>query len=347
MGGFPLTSLPVFGKVEAYTLLGSYPCWSRVEVASLSSIPWFVTQASRHAMGNGSLSSPPGRVWERTTVGRWRAEVAIQPMADGTTPPLGMMWRRFLALYIRQPLWICTLCLGVLYSCAGTRQGVQFEPAREHYTRALQYLSIGAGEQAVKELNEAVKLEPTNPEFRNILALAYHTEGRYEFALTHYAKALELAPGYAEAHVNLAALYLDLGRWDDAIAQGREALRSTAYQKPEKAYYNIGRAYVGKKDLISARRAFRDALAFHDNYPEAHLDLGSVYYQQGQVEDAIREFREAVRLRPNYAEALYNLGIAYLERGSKAEAAAQFQKVIQLDPESELAESAKVHLGTL
>jgi Tfp pilus assembly protein PilF len=145
--------------------------------------------------------------------------------------------------------------------------------------------------------------------------------------------------------VNLAALYLDLARWDDAVAQGREALKITTYQNPEKAYNNIGLAYLGKGDLISARRAFRDALAFHDNFPEAHRNLGTIYFQQGQVEDAIREFRDALRLRPNYPEALIDLG--YLERGRKTEAASQFQKVIQLDPESELAEIAKWYLGTL
>jgi Tfp pilus assembly protein PilF len=282
-------------------------------------------------------------------VGRWRSEVTDQLIADGTTQPQSMMmWKGRFAPCIRPHLWLLILCLLTLSGCMGARrQGARPEPAKEHYTRALQYLSIGAGEQAVKELNDALKLEPTNAEFHNTLAFAYHYEGRYQFALTHYAKALELAPGYAEAHVNLAALYVDLARWDDAIVQGREALKITTYQNPEKAYNNIGLAYMGKGDMISARRAFRDALAFHDNFPEAHRNLGTIYFQQGQVEDAIREFREAVRLRPNYAEAFVDLGVAYLERGSKAEAAAQFQKVIQLDPESELAELAKWYLGTL
>jgi Tfp pilus assembly protein PilF len=258
------------------------------------------------------------------------------------------MRRHLLSLRIRQRLWIFPLCLVVGYGCIGAhRQGGQSEPPRERYTRALQYLSIGAGEAAVRELTEALKLEPTNAEFHNALAFAYHYEGRYQFALTHYAKALELVPSYAEAHVNLAALYLDLARWDDAIAQGREALKITTYQSPEKAYNNIGLAYIGKGDLISARRAFRDALAFHDNFPEAHRNLGTTYFQQGHADDAIREFREALRLRPNYPEALVDLGVAYLERGSKVEAAAQFQKVIQLDPESELAELAKWYLGTM
>jgi Tfp pilus assembly protein PilF len=282
-------------------------------------------------------------------VGRWYSRVASHLTVEDTSHPLSMMLRRHLHnLSIRQSFWLVPLCLIVGYGCMGAhRQGGQSESPREHYTRALQYLSIGAGEPAVRELTEAVKLEPTNAEFHNTLAFAYHYEGRYQFALTHYAKALELAPGYAEAHVNLAALYLDLARWDDAIAQGREALKIPTYQNPEKAYNNIGLAYMGKGDMLSARRAFRDALAFHDNFPEAHRNLGTIYFQQGQVDDAIREFREAVRLRPNYAEALVDLGVAYLEHGSKAEAAAQFQKVIQLDPESELAELAKWYLGTL
>jgi Tfp pilus assembly protein PilF len=282
-------------------------------------------------------------------VGRWRSKVMSQPITDGTTQlPNIMMWRRLLTPGIRQFLWLLPLCLFTLAGCTGAqRQGVQADPAREHYTRALQYLAIGAGEPAIKDLNEALKLDPTNAEFHNALAFSYHYEGRYQFALTHYAKALELAPGYAEAHVNLAALYLDLARWDDAVAQGREALKITTYQNPEKAYNNIGLAYLGKGDLLSARRAFRDALAFHDNFPEAHRNLGTIYFQQGHVDDAIREFREALRLRPNYAEAHVDLGVAYLERGSQAEAIAQFQRVIQMDPESELADLAKWYLGTL
>jgi Tfp pilus assembly protein PilF len=258
------------------------------------------------------------------------------------------MRRYLLASCLRQHLWILPLCLVVGSGCVGTsRQGAQSEPPAERYARALQYLSVGAGEAAVRELTEAVKADPTNAEFHNALAFAYHYEGRYQFALTHYAKALELAPGYAEAHVNLAALYLDLGHWDEAIVQGREALKITTYQSPEKAYNNVGLAYLGKGDLISARRAFRDALAFHDNFPEAHRNLGTIYFQQGQVDDAIREFREAIRLRSNYPEALVDLGVANLERGNNTEAVTQFQRVIQLDPESELAELAKWYLGTL
>ena len=282
-------------------------------------------------------------------MGRWRFRVTSHlTVGDATSPLSLMMQRQLLTLHIRRRFWIVSLCLLMGYGCIGThRQAGQSESPREHYTRGLQYLSMGAGEPAVRELTEAVKLEPANAEFHNTLAFAYHYEGRYQFALTHYAKALELTPGYAEAHVNLAALYLDLARWDDAIAQGREALKITTYQNPEKAYNNIGLAYMGKGDLISARRAFRDALAFHDNFPEGHRNLGTIYFQQGQVNDAIREFRDALRLRPNYAEALVDLGVAYLELGSKAEAAAQFQKVVQLDPESELAELAKWYLGTL
>ena len=244
--------------------------------------------------------------------------------------------------------WILPLCVLVLSGCqGGYHHTVSAEQAKERYTRALQYLAVGASPPAIRELTEAVKLDPTNAELYNALALAYHFEGRYEFALKHYAQALQLVPNYAEAHVNLAALYVDLARWDEAIAHGREALKNTSYQNPEKAYNNMGLAYMGKRDLISARRAFRDALAFHDNFPEAHRNLGTVYFQQGSLEDAIREFREALRLLPNYLEALVDLGVAYLERGSQAEAIAQFQKVIQLDPESELAELAQWYLGTV
>ncbi|MBI3326834.1 MAG: tetratricopeptide repeat protein [Nitrospinae bacterium] len=248
------------------------------------------------------------------------------------------------------PWTFCILpfILLVLHGCMGAyRRAVDAEQAKERYARALQYLSLGAGEQAIRELTEAVKQDPTNAELYNALGLAYHFEGKFRLALTHYMQALQLAPGYAEAHVNRAALHLDLAQWDEAIAHGRDALKNSAYQNPEKAYNNIGLAYLGKGDLIAARRAFNDALAFRTNFPEAHRHLGTIFFQQGNVEAAIREFREALRLRPNYAEAYVDLGVAYLERGDKAEAIAQFQKVMQLDPESELAELSQWYLGTI
>src|SRR5215510_9007761 len=158
-----------------------------------------------------------------------------------------MMWRRLHASGPRLRFCLLLLCFVMLSACVGTqRPGTHARSAQDHYSQALQYLAAGAAEPAVKELNDALKLDPTNAEFYNALAFAYHYEGRYQFALTHYTKALELAPGYAEAHVNLAALYLDLGRWDDAVSQGREALKISYYQNPEKAYNNIGLAYIGK-----------------------------------------------------------------------------------------------------
>lgn len=248
----------------------------------------------------------------------------------------------------RRFFWIFPLVILALHGCVGAyRQAVDAEQAKERYARALQYLSVGAGEQAIRELTEAVKHDPTSAELHNALGLAYHFEGKYRFALTHYMQALQLSPGYAEAHVNLAALHLDLAHWNEALTHGHEALKNSTYQNPEKAYNNIGLAYLGKGDLIAARRAFRDALGFHNNFPEARRHLGTVYFQQGNVEAAIREFREALRLRPNYAEAHVDLGVAYLERGDKVEAIAQFEKVIHLDPESELAELSQWYLGTM
>jgi Tfp pilus assembly protein PilF len=282
-------------------------------------------------------------------VGRWRSKLTSRPIATVVRQALSLMLRRrLLAPCLRRHLAIVSLCVLTCYGCTTAhRQRAQVNQATDHYNRALQFLSAESGEQAIKELNEAVKIEPSNAEFFNLLAFAYHYEGRYDFALAHYRKALELAPGYAEAHVNLSALYLDLGRWDDAVHQVRQALNISTYQSREKAYNNIGLAYIGKGDLVSARRAFRDALDFHKNFPEAHRNLGTVYFLQGHTEDAIQQFREALRIRPSYAEALHDLGVAYLEDGRTVEAVAQFQKVIQLDPESELAEKAKLHLGAL
>src|SRR5688572_23835380 len=100
---------------------------------------------------------------------------ALTGISDVTHPQDMAMRRYALARYLRPPFWVTPLCLLLAYGCAGTaRQGAPSEPPAERYARALQYLSMGAGEAAVRELTEAVKAEPTNAEYHTALAAAYH-----------------------------------------------------------------------------------------------------------------------------------------------------------------------------
>lgn len=59
----------------------------------------------------------------------------------------------------------------------------------------------------------------------NNLGITYDKLGRYEEAIAELNEALRLNPGYIEVHNNLAVTYDKMGKRNDAVGELQEALR--------------------------------------------------------------------------------------------------------------------------
>lgn len=107
--------------------------------------------------------------------------------------------------------------LGVL---AGRRQ--LWSDAIQHHSNALRrdardvdawnnlghaLLQIGASDQAVKALQQALSLKEDFAEAHNNLGNAYRDCGQFELAKSHYSTALKIKPNLTEAQFNLAELH--------------------------------------------------------------------------------------------------------------------------------------------
>jgi tetratricopeptide (TPR) repeat protein len=137
----------------------------------------------------------------------------------------------------------------------------------------------GQREEAIKLLNQSLKLNPCYSEAYYNLGIALQLQGDLEAAIAHYQKALNLNPNYPEAYLNLGNTVRDRGDIEAAIAY---------YQK---------------------------ALELNPNYPQIHYNLGHALEEQEQWEDAIAHYRKAIELYPNYPEAHKNLSYALLITG--------------------------------
>ena len=84
-------------------------------------------------------------------------------------------------------------------------------------------------QDAVSMLQEAVKLDGSRPEARNMLGLALAQTGRLREAAEEFARAVELRPEFFSARLNLAAVELKMGALDDAISN----LRVLSSAQPE------------------------------------------------------------------------------------------------------------------
>jgi Flp pilus assembly protein TadD len=86
-----------------------------------------------------------------------------------------------------------------------------------HANLGMIYRRAGKADEAVAELELAVKLNPQQPVFLNQLGIAYRQQGKFAKAREAYEKAIALDPSYAAPYLNLGILF-DLYFWDSKRA---------------------------------------------------------------------------------------------------------------------------------
>lgn len=85
--------------------------------------------------------------------------------------------------------------------------------------QAIMPFAQGADNFAIQSFNQAVALDPTNPNLRIALGGVYYALGRYDEAIRAFELAVLSKPDLANAHYNLAAGYREKGEIEKAIEQ--------------------------------------------------------------------------------------------------------------------------------
>ena len=71
-------------------------------------------------------------------------------------------------------------------------------------------------EQAITELDKALKDDPDNADLLNLMAYSHRQLQHYEIALNYYQQALQIDPQHRGANEYLGELYLQIGQLDKA-----------------------------------------------------------------------------------------------------------------------------------
>ena len=88
--------------------------------------------------------------------------------------------------------------------------------AQEHHNLGLKYYREKKYDEAVKELEQAVKLDPKNATMSNNLGFTLFKFEKYDESVTWLRKAIEIDPQRAVAYANLADAYAKLGKTKEA-----------------------------------------------------------------------------------------------------------------------------------
>lgn len=168
--------------------------------------------------------------------------------------------------------------------------------------------------------------------------------------------------------------------FDTAIAKFQAAV--AAQPACHECYYNIGFAYLQKKDEKQAEEQWKKALEIRTDHAETLNALANLYNSQkrfeeaaavsarvaagggagsadaifnqgiilwnaGKIGEAKVKFEETVKADPNHADARFQLGMALLNEGKIPEAVAEFEQYLKMAPSGQYAAQAKGMLAQL
>jgi TolB-like protein/DNA-binding winged helix-turn-helix (wHTH) protein/Tfp pilus assembly protein PilF len=150
--------------------------------------------------------------------------------------------------------------------------------------------------EAIKDFEEAIKLDPTFARAYGSLAIAIcrqYRVGTYAVPQEALDRALRLANQAVEI--------------DDSIPQ---------------VFWALGFVHLYRNELPEAVKAVENALRLAPNYADAYGLLALIQNNQGNPDEAIRNITRGMQMNPYYSfEYPYNLGRAYYIGGNNEKAA--------------------------
>jgi len=170
--------------------------------------------------------------------------------------------------------------------------------ANDFYQSGQTMLTQGNTEAAIKDLSQAVTLDPSMADAYLARAQAYHTAGRTVLAETDYVRAGEI--------------YRSQKRLPAAMDAFTKALEVNDKSVP--ALINRGDVYQLQDNNSLALNDFQRAAKIDNSNFRASFEMGKVYFSMGQHKDADKRLRKAQELNPGVPEVYHYLMLNYLAR---------------------------------
>jgi len=229
------------------------------------------------------------------------------------------------------------------------------EDAQRRHRLALALMQAGKVEDAARQWEKAVELDPGFAKAYYNLGVCCYTLGLTDDAETHWLKAVELDPTQASGHYNLGVLKHNAQALEEAADQYRQCLAVAPRHRHLKAQVNLGLALAGQKEFNQAREVWDRLLSENPQCFNACYNLGVLCQQTGDVAAAVRLWKRAADIslaqvaremgdesagRRVKALAYYNLGVAADEAGDLGKAIAYFRQAFDLDSTNPLIRQA-------
>lgn len=250
-----------------------------------------------------------GKIVLATTVGVQIGNLNEQNQLTLTTPLLGLDYR----VYAERGDFIQVKTREGVSGWLPKANAVLLEDAVAYFTKQIEknpndldafnrrgwsWKLKGEHESALKDMTEAIRLNPQSALFNN-RALVWVAKKDYDQAIADYSQAINLDPQYALPYANRGSMWHLKKEYDKAIADFNLSLQRNANYAG--AYRSRGLSWHAKKEYDNAITDFGHALRIDAKFAAALADRGRTWGAKKNYAEAFADLNEAHRLEPKNA----------------------------------------------
>lgn len=195
---------------------------------------------------------------------------------------------------------------------------------------ALEFENMGAWQEAIRNLHEALEEDPLNETAVYELAFCFERTGQFKQAAAFYEQFLENQPYSFAAWYSLGNALQHCGRYTQAIDAYDFAIAIESAFGP--AYHQKAEALVAMERYQDALHTYEETLSFEDPSPSTRCYMGECLERIGDLERAETYYRDSLKLDPRFADAFVGLGVLADMQGRLREACSYFEQALEIEP---------------
>lgn len=250
--------------------------------------------------------------------------------------------------------------LGLTYNALGDE-----EKAQQHYKKAVEIdpdyleahaayagmlLDIGDVDEALRQINTVLVLQPNHATALTMRAQAYRFKELYPQSIEAAHKAIGLAPKSAEPHLWLGDSLRLSGKLADAGSEYDQYLKLSDFDSHlagQLNYYVLGSLFgMGHRKHAAQEDIWKDLRSL------AYFGICDCQYLSKQYDSAIVACQKSLTYFRQDPYTHFDLGLAYMHKASDIPAdldpaLQHFRQVVALNPDLDLAKIARQNIATI
>lgn len=201
--------------------------------------------------------------------------------------------------------------------------------AQEWLERSYFFSEARNFDEAIRCASEAIRLRQ---DFAHAYASRGYSiiesNGSLDQALSDLNKAIKLKPDEFTSYNNRGRIYHDQGNQKRALANYNASIKyNPNYHYP---YNNRGMIHQANGDLDKAVKDYNKAIRIRPDYVDAYINRGLLRYDNGELDLAYQDYTDAIRIDPDYYNAYYNRALVWEKKRNYSAAMADYQKYLEL-----------------